>query len=264
MIPLYDAIEFIKVMEGGSTRPWQVTVNQNGEPVPYVVKLYPLPHNENCTVLKECICSLLAPQFDLETPEIALINFSQPFLDGLKPELRQVLKTRDPRIKFASRLVEPPYENYSPALHNAYLESFDIGSVYAFDNLILNVDRRNDKPNMFFKTGKVVLIDHELTLETWANARNAVLNNSPWTHNYKRHLFHAVLRDMEETHKNHCFDTFFEYLNTSVNFDELDFLPEFLEEHGHPVMPFFDIKDYLCTLKQNSGRFVQLLQNTIQ
>ena len=34
MIELFDAIEFIKEMEGGSTRPWLVTVVQNGEPFP--------------------------------------------------------------------------------------------------------------------------------------------------------------------------------------------------------------------------------------
>lgn len=205
----------------------------------------------------------MAQQFDLETPDIALINFTQGFIQSLAPEQRTFLNSRDPRIKFASRLIEPPYQNYSPALQTQHFESFDIGSIYAFDNMILNVDRREEKPNMLFKNGRVLLIDHELTLAATSNAQQAVENNASWTHNYQRHLFHPVIRNMEAVDKTHCFDTFTEYLQNISDFNKLDFLVEKLDEFDHPVGSFFHIKSYLRTLKQNSSRFISLLNDTV-
>lgn len=87
MLPVYQAIQFEKEMEGGSTNPWLITVLKNGEPTPYVVKLCKIDNNEqNCTVLKECIGSILAQSFDLKTPEPALIEFSTEFTNTLNPD----------------------------------------------------------------------------------------------------------------------------------------------------------------------------------
>jgi hypothetical protein len=265
VIEVFDAIEFIRLMEGGSTKPWLVTVLHNGEPVPYVVKLYSTEHNQqNSTVLKECICSLLAQQFDLETPDIALINFTPSFIQSLSSDMRSFLRSRDQRIKFASKLIESAYVNYSPVLHNQYIESFDIGSIYAFDNMILNVDRRIEKPNLFFKNGKVALFDHELTLTNTINAQQSIKSKASWIHNFQRHLFYPVIREMKTTDKIHIFDTFSMYLRDIVNFDRLDSLVDLLHEYDHPVESFFDIKSYLCTLQQNERHFISLLNDTVK
>jgi hypothetical protein len=265
MIEVLEAVEFKGIMEGGSTQPWHVTVLRGGEPLSYVVKLYKQDHiEENSTVLKECICSLLAMQFELETPEIALINFAQPFIDTLPPKMKELLYTRDQRVKFGTRLIDPPYENFSPALQSRYLESFDIGTIFAFDNLILNVDRRTEKPNLFFKKGRVLLIDHELTLQTTTRGMQSVENNTPWDHNYARHLFYQPIREMERSHQKSCFDTFHMYLTKGANFTEIDFLYDLLREHDHPTDIFFNIKSYLCALQDKADRFVSLLNDTVK
>ena len=142
MIPIYQAIEFKGEMQGGTTRPWQVTVLRDNEPASYIVKLYSEQYNEqNCTVLKECICSRLAKEFDLYSPDCALIDFTPDFIRSLPIEYRQSLQRKDQRLKFATTLIQPPYENYSPALKSNFLQTYDLGTIYAFDNLILNVDR---------------------------------------------------------------------------------------------------------------------------
>jgi hypothetical protein len=265
MIPVYEAIEFKGEMVGGSTRPWQVTVLQEGEPVSYIVKLYTEANNEqNCTVLKECICSVLAREFDLKTPTPALIEFNADFIANLPTDIQSILQQKDQRIKFASRLVQPPYQNYSPALKEEYLQTYDLGTIYAFDNLILNVDRRTEKPNMFFKEGDVVLIDHELTLVTTHNARNSLINNTEWPHNYQRHLFHPILSDMELEGREACFDTFSYYLRDLVDFDDLDRVVEQLVEYGHPVETYLSIRGYFKTAQQHSERFVNLIEGTLQ
>jgi hypothetical protein len=53
MLPVYKAQSFIKVMDGGSTKPWLVIVNVKESLIPYVVKLYSEKHvTETYSVLK--------------------------------------------------------------------------------------------------------------------------------------------------------------------------------------------------------------------
>jgi len=265
MIPTYDAIEFKGLMQGGSTRPWQVTILENEVPVSYVVKLYDQVNNEqNCTVFKECVCSRLAREFDLETPDAALINFTPAFIASLPASLQAILPQKDPRLKFATRLVQPPYQNYSPALGESFLKSYDIATIYAFDNLILNVDRRIDKPNMFFKDGNVLLIDHELTLTTAQNAENAILGNRPWSHFYQNHLFFKELKEMDHLQRDGSFDGFSYYLRDLIDFDLLDEIVDQLMECDHPVQAYVPIKRYLCQAQQKQAQFVQLIEDTLQ
>jgi len=138
-------------------------------------------------------------------------------------------------LKFGTELLQSPYSNYSPSLQKQYLESYDLGSIYAFDNLILNVDRRTDKPNLLFKSEKAVLIDHELTLATAENTRNKLINNNIWAHNYKRHIFHEVLTKIDSKEKDGWFDEFAYYLRDLINMNFIDQIHDQLSEVGHPV-----------------------------
>lgn len=230
----------------------------------YVVKLYSEHNNEqNSTVFKECVCSRLAKEFDLATPEPALVDFTSDFIENLPEHFRQVLIKKDQRLKFATKLVQPPYQNYSPALREEYLKNYDLGTFYAFDDLILNVDRRIDKPNMFFKDGNVLLIDHELTFATAVNARDNLIDNKLWSHNYQRHLFYKVLKDRKPSESDGCFDTFSYYLRELIDFDIIDEILDQLTECGHSVDAYVSIKDYLCILQQNADKFVHLIESTL-
>ena len=264
MIPIYQAIEFKGEMKGGSTRPWLVTVLKDQQPVPYVAKLYTEINNEqNSTVFKECVCSYLAKEFDLDTPEPALIDFTPAFIKTLPDRYREILQQKDSRLKFATMLLPSPYENYSPALQDGFLKSYDIATIYAFDNLILNVDRRIDKPNLFFRDGYVSLIDHELTLATTKNAYNELTNNKLWTHNYPRHLFFEPLKKMSIEDKQGIYDTFSYYLTELV---DLRFMPKILDQLddcGYMLESYESINRYLCAAQNNAKRFIQLIENTL-
>lgn len=262
MLPVYDAIEFVKLMDGGSTRPWLINVLVAGKPESYVVKLYTEKNNdENNTVLKECICSTLATKFDIDTPSPALINFTPEFInEGLSKEIRDELFNKDTRLKFATKLIRSGYENFSPQLSAKYLKHFDLATIYAFDNLILNVDRRTDKPNLFFRDSRAVVIDHELTLKTGANAIKD-LANKKWTHYYSRHIFFDYLKTVNT--ENGQFDTFLTYLENLVKFNDLQRIYDQLEECGHPIDQFFVIRDYFSAIKQSPQAFIRLIEETI-
>ena len=265
MIPIYQAIEFKEEMIGGSTRPWQVIVLKNGTPTSYVVKLYTEKNNEqNCTVFKECVCSHLAREFDLQTPEPALIDFTPQFIETLPEKFQAILRLKDPRLKFGTELLESPYQNYSPSLQEKYLKTYDIGSIYAFDNLILNVDRRTDKPNLLFKGESAVLIDHELTLATTKNTLNQLTNNNIWSHHYKRHIFYEILKNLNFTENAGLFDDFSYYLTDLVNFKFVDTIMEQLDDLGHPIDAYISIKNYLCSVQEKMTLFIQLITDTIR
>ena len=64
---------------------------------------------------------------------------------------------------FGSELVYPNLD-YSDTLTNKHLARYDIESIFGFDVLIRNTDRREKKPNIFFQKDTYYLIDHEQTL----------------------------------------------------------------------------------------------------
>lgn len=260
MLPIYEAVGFEKVMLGGTTRPWLVNVLENGKPVPYVVKLYTEKYNEdNCSVLKEAICSYLASEFEIQVPEPALINFSQGFIATLPAEQQAELAKKDSRLKFGCRLIEAGYENFSPQLSGTYLQNYDIGTIYAFDNLILNHDRKTEKPNLFFKNSRVVLIDHEHTFTLAKGATDALNATREWPPILNiGHLFFPHLVKLEAEAKRGIFDTFQSYLESMVNFQGLDAIYDQLERCGHPISAYFDIRDYLRVAKAKSS-FLKLI-----
>ena len=264
MLPIYEAIGFEKVMEGGSTRPWLVNVLEGHKAIPYVVKLYTEKYNEeNNSVLKEIICSNLANQFEIETPSPALIRFSEDFISTLPETLQTELNRKDQRLKFGTRLIESGYENFSPQLSGKYLRDFDLGTIYAFDNLIMNLDRKIEKPNLFFRNDRVVLLDHEQTLATTPGAIESIDGKRKWPYWYRKHLFYENLVSMSEKEKSTVFDTFTGYLESLVNFNELEDIYHQLEENDLPIDQYFDFRDYFRAVEANKTALCRIIRETI-
>lgn len=151
-------------MPGGGTRPWAVYVREGirGKLQPFVVKLFKASHlDQHPHLAAEVFGSVLAEVFELPHPEPALIKFSPAFratLDG--PQQRQLAEVA-PGLLFGCRLVESPFA-YSRSLPLKKLEAYEMETIYGFDNLMLNVDRRPDKPNLLIPDQEAILIDHEL------------------------------------------------------------------------------------------------------
>src|SRR5699024_5731674 len=114
----------------------------------------------------------------------------QSFKSTLNDERREQLEECDDKPKFATKFIKPSFP-YSPSLRNRDLEVYDIESVYAFDNLILNVDRRKGKPNIFHSDSSYYLIDHEQTLHLQEGDEdfNVFINRCP----FQNHIFFKYL-----------------------------------------------------------------------
>ncbi len=262
MLPIYKAISFDKVLDGGSTRPWLVVVRAGDALTPYVVKLYKKQHvDQSFSVAKDVFCSILAKEFELETPEAALIEFSDAFIKGLPPEIRAELVAKDKRIKFGCQFIEGAFQ-YLEDLHRDNLKKYQIETIYAFDNLIKNSDRRIGKSNILLKGTSSYLIDHELTFTVNASTIEDFKNNV-WVYFKANHIFYNFLTKGSLVDKRTYFQDFEDSIK-GINFDVLDSYNEQLIKFGHHTEENYSIlKEYLCHIKQNSSKFVFLLRADI-
>lgn len=269
---IYEAIIFDRIIEsGGSTYPWiVVVVNHEQQLVKYVVKLFTERQmSQQNPIAKEVFGNVLAREFGLSVPDFSLINLGNAFCQTLNTDNKNILNGKHQGLKFGCEYID------SAAIVNinnqkAFWKSYDIGSIFAFDNLIGNIDRggARNKPNLLIKNEDFILIDHE-QIFTFADDENfyndAIItdfHNGIWRYNAQQHLFFPILRSLKNDEKENIFDTFHEHLNY-LDVNLLDSSVQFLTKNNLPVGNYPLIKDYLIEVKTNSGRFINLLKQSI-
>ena len=264
MLPIYQAQSFVRILKGGSTKPWAVIVKDGKKLIPYAVKLYKTKDIEKSfSVAKDVYCSVLAQEFDLDTPAPALIEFSDDFIDSLSQAQKNELGKADNRIKFGCKLIDGAFQ-YSETLHRNSLEKYQIEAIYAFDNLIKNGDRRRDgKPNILMKGIKAYLIDHELTLEGLEQAIKD-FSDSQWGYWKERHIFYPYLYSSNKSKKIAYFENFKDSL-MEIDFNILDsYYYQLIDYKHYTEYDFVILKEYLCLIQKNPDKFVNLLRTQFQ
>ena len=134
-------------------------------------------------------------------------------------------------------------------------------TIYGFDNLILNVDRRPNKPNLLMLDQEAILIDHELAFSGIKKAYTT-LQGGYWEHLYQQHLFYTPLRARGLAVNASAFGTFTEYLR-GLNPTALFPYHQQLSELGCSLPDFDLFYQYLCYQKAHAGQFESLLRQTL-
>jgi hypothetical protein len=257
MLPIYQACNFDHIVSGGSTRPWQVLVSVQGNPIPFIVKLYKKDYIDQFkTVAKEVYSSVLANKLGIKTPTPALIEFPNDFISTLPSNLQEELYTKDQRLKFGTHYIQSSYQ-YQNTLHP--LAKFNnIERIYAFDNLIKNGDRKVEKPNVLLKGNDIYVIDHEVSFAVDKSTID-LLNENKWIYDKENHIFYRHLKDKNVSEKKTMFKDFSDSLS-ELDFSSLDPYYEQLRTIGHDTqIHYLSIKDYLCAVQRNREKFVQLV-----
>jgi len=259
MLPVYDAIKVEKIIaEGGSTRPWLIEVLVKDKPETYVVKLFTTKHiNQVSAVANEVYANAMAKELGLKCPNAALINFPEHFDLTLTEEQQKELSLKDSRIKFGSVYIEGA-TTFSP---NVKFEHYELESVYAFDMLIVNWDRRIQKPNILVKNQDLFLIDHELSFQYSEEHINS-FHKGVIINKYFDHLFYNILKSEKDSIKKHYFNEFGYYLK-DLKVEKLESYMNQLYRYNHPIGQYQLIKKYLNLLKQYSHKFEEILRNTL-
>ena len=259
MLPVYDAVKVNKIItKGGSTKPWLIEVLVKGQSQSYVVKMFTKRHiNQVSAVANEVYANVLANEFELNCPQAALIRFPENFNLVLTEEQNEILRIKDQRIKFGSVYIEGN-TTYSK---DAKIDIDNIQSIYAFDMLIANWDRRSAKPNILIADSDFYLIDHELGFQ-YTKAHIEHFHDDKIMNKYHDHIFYARLKKGAEGDKQYYFNEFGEYLRT-LQVSKLDSYSNQLSEYNHPIGNFQLIKRYLNLLKNKPHKFEEILRNTL-
>ncbi len=268
MLPVYKAISFSSIIKkGGRTEPWVMLVKADESIRPYVVKIFESDLIETRdSVTNEVLGNILAKEFNLPVPNAALIEFDENFISTIRNlSLLDLLDQRDSRLKFGSELLEG-YINFDPSAFslNDVRKIIDIDSVYAFDNLIRNADRKFKlKPNILIRSDKAFLIDHELGFERIGEEAINGMKEWNWDRKFcNYHIFEKHLKESPYKIKNEYFNEFEEYLKY-LNIGTLAPYFNQLLTCGFSGKNHSLIRNYLTEMKNNSSKFVDVIRGTI-
>lgn len=260
MLPIYQAIlAEEKDLSGGTTRPLLATVVTDNGLDKYVVKIFPDDEQPNYAPLfNEVYGSLLATQFDIRTPEIALIKLEPDFIHTLKDDIKARVLSNNIHLYFGSRY----YDGYNQYVPPKFSKTFDIGhleTIFAFDVLIRNVDRRVGKSNLLVKKGDYLAIDHELAFSMNKNFDQYQPDDWSFINRHRTHIFRSRLHRLGKDANFAVIQEYMRALDLNILFDSANFLHNL----GLPVGNIQTINSYLRSAKNNCPNFINLCKYLI-
>ena len=267
MLPIYNAITFGGIIEkGAKTKPWVVIVNARGELKPYVVKFFDRTEVEyRDSVANEILGNILAKEFGLTAPNCALIAMDENFRATINNrEAASIYDLKDDRIKFGTELLQGVYTMDSKSMTAIQANKIlDIGTLFGYDNLIRNKDRKVDvRANLLVKNGVGYLIDHELAFDINVDTKKELEPHLWNRHIYQSHLVLHYLKNGSLESKKDYFVEFSEYLK-HLNVNQLSPYLKQLVNHGYSNKRHAFVVDYLKYMKSNYRKFENLLKGFI-
>jgi|GEM_PF-4041744 len=251
-------------LAGGTTRPLLALADDGNW---YVLKLFKQRHaNQRCYTGAEVFAHYLANECSLNVPEAVFVKIPNNLLDLLEkvaPEQYQDIIARDyKRVCFASRYLDK-LATFSPALAKKYIEAGDLETIFAFDSLILNEDRKFRKPNILRNKSNWWLIDHEKAFEGIKYAKSLYLNNSlcPFS---KNHLFFKILKKRVKAEGTGKIFESFEYLFSIVSLFGLNEILIQLNQLGYDTTECELWLQYLTDIKRNLPDFIKILRSSLK
>jgi hypothetical protein len=257
-IPSYDARSFIRVLEGGSTFPLLVDVDEGQS---FVVKAFTKEHiQQTSATFCEFLGNILAKEFGIETLECALMNLTTSFIDSLPKQVQERISKSGDGLKFCCRYLEGA-GTYTHSLGKFISKSNHIANIFAYDILIRNVDRTKAKPNILLQNNSIYLIDHELSFDVDEKYLYKFNNLDTSVYPFESHIFYESLKKTRKDKLN-LFDEFEENLKR-LNLQVIEELISFLKNKN-----IWTAKNYLISyfseVKKQSYKFVQMLQMMIK
>ncbi len=196
MVSTVKGTAFVKALRTGRTCPClMLCEDDKGDVVEVVVKLR-TGNDCTCTgLICELVASLLARDLDLPAPEPYLVAVDEGFHAGMSDtKLADRFRT-SAGMNFGCRHLGPAYVSW-PQLRSipAALQQ-DAADIFAFDLMIQNPDRRQNKPNLLRKGDELAIFDHEMA---FSFLYSLVPDEYPWDGRgmgfAKDHVFYGGLK----------------------------------------------------------------------
>jgi hypothetical protein len=198
MLTRVTAAEYVRRMESGRTSPLLVRCDRDdGSRVEVVVKFSAFCDQQVENLAIEAIAACLAGDLKLPIPEPLLVAVPEEWATVVPDEKRRKRILASSRIAFGSKLVTGGYSVWTPDTRISEGMVDTAASVFAFDAIIQNPDRRAENPNCLVRGESIRIFDHDL-----AFGHRLVLKWQPpwtkgglnWLEPKGRHIFRAQLR----------------------------------------------------------------------
>lgn len=263
MFPIFDAILLEgKNMSGGTTRPVLISAIKGNQVKKFVVKIF-TPDPYIAQTASEFYGNVLATEFDITTPEVALINFSADFIETLPDDIKKRVRLHDQKFFFGSEYHEG-FVQYVPSKDYNTFDMWDIQNVFAFDVLIRNVDRKVAKPNLLIQRDNYLAIDHELCFNITQTFDQYVEGDGfKFIRGVNGPGYEHIFRERLQSARNHIDFSLPEEYCGKMDSNKILNAASFLDNIGIPTGDVARINSYLCDIKKNSSKFINLCRQLL-
>jgi hypothetical protein len=176
-IPIIEALTPHRFFESGANKPLLITgVDSDGKKGDYVVKFKGAGRMSNEACMRELLASFIASQMGIRIVSPVIVNISKHFIDLLIGNEAWEYANKSLDFNYGSDYLEK-YMTMLPTqdLNNNQLRYAQ--TIFAFDLIIQNPDRTNEKPNMITDGTEIVIYDHELA---FSFVMDIFPNLKPW------------------------------------------------------------------------------------
>jgi hypothetical protein len=155
------ATQFIKPMSTGRNHPLLlVCENAGGDKFEVVVKLRGREMDERAQ-MAEFLSAQLADDLGLQAPQAALVHVPAGF-EAIIPDRELVkLVKGSPGLNFGSLHLGAGFTTWPPGRHPVGAQRDQAADIFAFDTLVQNPDRRAVNPNLWARSDRLGVYDHE-------------------------------------------------------------------------------------------------------
>lgn len=155
------AMQFIKPMSTGRTRPLLLGCENNvGDTFEIVVKFRGREMGEKSQIA-ELITARLADDLGLRVPQVAIVNVPVGFETTFPEKDLMKLVKGSPGLNFGSVHLGPGFTTWPPGRNPVGIQRDQAAEIFAFDTLIQNPDRRAVNPNLWARSDRLGVYDHE-------------------------------------------------------------------------------------------------------
>lgn len=149
------------------------------------------------TCRRELLAAWMAAEMDIAVPEPVIIAVDSNFVASVPREFQAIMTSKALGLNIGSRYISgnatfQPKPVLPTDLHQT------AARIFAFDLMLQNADRRDEKPNSFLAEGKIYVYDHELSFG-FLSMLPMFANPTPWLLNdtdvkaAKQHLFYPTI-----------------------------------------------------------------------
>jgi hypothetical protein len=155
------ATEFIRPLANGRTRPLLLGCeNKDGERLEVVVKLLG-PEMAERAQIAELLAAQLADHLGLDVPNAAIVEIP-PGFDAIVANAAVASAIRSSAgANFGSVHLGASFTTWPPGRLPHGVQKDQAAAIFAFDTLIQNPDRRSENPNLWARSDRLGVYDHE-------------------------------------------------------------------------------------------------------